>query len=82
MHRKLAEYSKLAFRQTLASKEGQGRDRASERAAKELRTAVDFEPGDSTMKKELGILEGEVGVKCERDLTLSMEGLAMWIRRL
>ena len=34
MHRGLAEYSKLAFRQMFASKERQGRDRASERAAK------------------------------------------------
>ena len=43
MHREPTDCSKLAFRQMLASQEGQGRDRA----VKELRTAVDFEPGDS-----------------------------------
>ena len=44
-----------------------------ERAVKELRTAMCFEPGDAKIKKELTELEKEVEAKRERDSALAMQ---------
>ncbi|KAF6232178.1 hypothetical protein HO173_009561 [Letharia columbiana] len=70
VHRKPAEYSELAILQALASK-GMGE---IERAAKEMRTALIFEPENATARKELVDLEAEVEVKKNQDLAFAMGG--------